>query len=149
MAARGELQIDPETFTPPGESDAVQLTVLYTEQALTEALLRHAVALTAGLHAEIQLVAVHTVPYPADFACPVSIHAHLVRRLTDLAGSCPLPVSPVVVMARSQTEGLEYALQPESTILVASRKRVWRTSEEHLARLLARGGHKVVLVHIA
>ena len=148
MAARGELQIDPGSLAPAGESQAIELTVLYTDPVLTEALLRHAVTLTAGLHARIQLVAVHTVPYPADFECPASVHAYLVERLIELASRCPLPVNPVVVLARSRAEGFEFALERESTVLVASRKQLWRTSEERLARILAREGHKVALVHV-
>ncbi len=149
METHGELQIDPGSLTPVGESQAIELAVLYSEPALTEALLRHAVALTTGLHAKIHLIAVHTVPYPADFECPASVHAHLVQRLIELADRCPVPVSPVVVLARSRAEGFEFALEPESTVLVASRKHLWRTEEEKLARILAHEGHKVALVHIA
>ena len=56
-----------------------------------------AVALTAGLQARICLVAVHAVPYPADFRCQQSTHAFLVDQLTALAADCPLPVNPLVV----------------------------------------------------
>lgn len=149
METRGDLQIDPGSLAPAGETQAIELSVLYTEPALTDALLRHAAALTAGLHARIHLVAVHTVPYPSDFECPASTHAHLVERLIELSSNCPLPVTPVVVLARSRVEGFAFALERESTVLVASRKHLWRTSEERLARILAREGHKVVLVHVA
>ncbi len=149
METRGELQIDPGSLTPAGESRAIELSVLYTEPGLTEALLRHAVSLTAGLHARIQLIAVHTVPYPSDFECPAAVHAHLVEHLIELASRCPLPVKPVVVLARSRAEGFEFALERESMVLVASRKHLWRTAEEKLARILAREGHKVALLHVA
>lgn len=149
MDTRGVLQIDPGSLAPAGESPAIELTVLYTEPELTEALLRHAVALTAGLDAKIHLVAVHTVPYPCDFECPASVHAYLVERLVDLASRCQVPVRPEVVLARSREEGFQFALEPESTVLVGSRKRLWRTSEEKLARILAHEGHKVALVHVA
>jgi hypothetical protein len=122
--------------------------VLYTEPAVTEVLLLRAARLTAGLDARIQLVAVHTVPYPADFECPAAVHAHLVEQLVELASRCPLQVNPVVVLARSQAEGFAFALERESTVLVGSRKRAWRTAEEKLARSLAQEGHKVALVHI-
>src|ERR1035438_6024716 len=112
MDTRGQLTIDPGSLAPAGESLAIELEVLYTEPATTEALLRHAVTLTAGLDAKIHLVAVHTVPYPCDFECPASIHAHLVERLVELASRCPLPVRPEVVLARSREEGLQFALEP-------------------------------------
>jgi hypothetical protein len=149
MQTRGELRIDSGALAPAGESPAIELAVLYTEPAMTAALLRHAVALTAGLEAKIRLIAVHTVPYPCDFECPASVHAYLVEHLVSLAGQCPLPVSPEVVLARSREEGLQLALRPESTLLIASRKHFWRTAEEKLARILANDGHKVALVHVA
>lgn len=148
MDTHGKLQIDPGCLAAPAESSTITLSVLYTEPGLTEALLRRAVTLTAGLDARIQLVAVHTVPYPADFECPTAVHAHLVNQLVEIAGRCPLQVNPVVVMARSRAEGFAFALERESTVLVASRKQVWRTAEEKLARSLAQDGHKVALVHV-
>ena len=59
-------------------------------------------------------------------------------QLTELAAECPLPVNPQVVLARSREEGFRYALQPESTVLVGTHRHFWRTSEERLARMLAR-----------
>ena len=67
--------------------------------------------LTAGLQARIKLVAVHAVPFPADFRCPTSTHAFLVDQLVELAGECSLPVNPQVVLARSRDEGFRYALK--------------------------------------
>jgi hypothetical protein len=148
MDTRGELRIDPRSLAD-SEAPAIELAVLYTEPELAESLLRHAVALTAGLDARVHLVAVHAVPYPRDFECPASAHAHLVQSLMELANQSPLVVNPVVVLARSREEGFHYALHPESTVLVGSRRSVWRTAEEKLARSLARDGHKVALVHIA
>jgi hypothetical protein len=145
---RGRLQIDPGSLATAAEPHAIELSVLYTEPALTEALLLRTAILTAGLDARIHLVAVHTVPYPADFECPSAVHAHLVDQLVELASRCPLQVNPVVVLARSRAEGFAFALERESTVLVASRRRAWRTAEEKLARSLAQEGHKVALVHI-
>ncbi|HWC99509.1 MAG TPA: hypothetical protein VG456_22270 [Candidatus Sulfopaludibacter sp.] len=149
METRGELRIDPGTLVGDSPAPTIELAVLYTEPVLAEALLRHAVALTAGLDATIHLVAVHAVPYPRDFECPSAIHAHLVQQLIELASHCARPVHPVVVLARSREEGFQFALHPESTVLVGSRRRLMRTAEEKLARALAHDGHKVALVHIA
>ena len=70
---RGELRIDPGQLGTDAFSGELELVVPYTDPALTRALLRKAVAMTAGLKARITLVAVHTVPFPADFrgACVV------------------------------------------------------------------------------
>jgi hypothetical protein len=137
MQARGELQIDPASLAPFSDAPVFEIAVLYSEPDATEALLRHTVTLTAGSNATIHLVAVHSVPYPRDFECPASIHAHLVGNLMALAHRCPLPVTPLVVLPRSREEGLQFAIQPNSTVLVGSRKSLWSTPEEKLARSLA------------
>ena len=148
MNTRGELRIDPGSLETDGFSSEMEIVVPYTEWSVTNALLRRAAELTAGLNARLSLVAVHTVPYPATFGCPTAVHAHLVEQLVDLAGRCSLALTPQVILARSREEGFLYILRPEATVLIGSRKRPWRTSEERLARTLAKDGHKVVLVHI-
>src|ERR1039457_1879721 len=149
MQTRGELRIDPGQLGTDAFSGELELVVPYTDPYLTRALLRKAVALTAGLQARICLVAVHAAPFPAAFRCSASTHTFLVDRLTELAAECPLPVNPLVVLARSTVEGFRYALRPESTVLVGRRRHFfWRTSEERLARMLVSDGHKVALLHI-
>jgi hypothetical protein len=148
MQSRGELQIDPGQLGTNAFNGELELVVPYTDPGLARALLHKAVALTAGLQARISLVAVHAVPFPADFRCAVSAHTFLVDRLTNLAADCPLPVNPQVVLARSREEGFRYALPPESTVLVGTYRHFWRTSEERLARALVSDGHKVALLHI-
>ena len=148
MQTRGELRIDPGQLGTDAFSGDLELVVPYTDPTLARALLRKAATLTAGLQARISLVAVHAVPFPADFRCLASTHAFLVELLTELAGECPLPVNPQVVLARSREEGFRYALRPDSTVLVGSHRRFWRTNEERLARALAADGHKVALLHI-
>ena len=148
MQSRGELRIDPGQLGTDAFSGELELVVPYTDLELARTLLRKAAALTAGLQARISLVAVHAVPFPADFRCPMSTHTFLVDQLLDLAAECPLPVNPQVVLARSREEGFRYALRPGSTVLVGSHRRLWRTSEERLARALVADGHKVALLHI-
>ena len=147
MQSRGELRIDPGQLGTDAFSGELELVVPYTDPDLARALLRKAVALTAGLQARISLVAVHSVPFPADFHCATATHTFLVDRLTELASECPLPVNPLVVLARSSEEGFRYALRPESTVLVGTHRHFWRTNEERLARMLVSDGHKVVLLH--
>jgi hypothetical protein len=148
MQTRGELRIDTGQLGTDAFSGDLELVVPYTDPDLTRALLHKAVVLTAGLQAHIALLAVHAVPFPADFRCSTSTHAFLVNQLTDLAAECPLPVIPQVVLARSREEGFRYALRPESTVLVGTHRHFWRTSEERLARTLLADGHKVALLHI-
>jgi hypothetical protein len=148
MEIRDRLRIDPGSLQTDGFSGELDIVVPYTEWSITDALLKRAVALTAGLNARLTLVAVHTVPYAEPFGCPAAVHAHLVEQLVDLASRCPVPVNPQVVLARGSNEGFCHVLKPESIVLLGARKHWWRTREEKLARSLARDGHKVVLLHI-
>ena len=148
MQSRGELRIDPGQLGADAFSGDLELVVPYTDPDLARAILRKAAALTAGLQARISLVAIHAVPFPADFHCAQSTHSFLVEQLTLLAAECALPVNPQVVVARSRQDGFRYVLEPGSTVLVGSRRHLWRTSEERLAHTLAADGHKVALLHI-
>jgi len=148
MQSRGELTIDPNQLGPEPSTGELELIIPYTDLELARDLLRKTAALTAGLQARITLIAVHSVPFPADFRCPTAAHAFLVEQLTELASECPLPVNPQVVLARSLEDGLRFALRPESTILVGTRRQLWRTTEERLARTLVSDGHKVALLHV-
>jgi len=144
----GELRIDPGTLDRDGAGKEIEVVVLYTEPAVTAAVLSRVRSLTAGLNARVSLVAAHTLPYPLPFVCPEAAHAHLVEQLVELAGECPIPVTPQVVMARDRDEGIRFLLKPASTVLVGTRRRLFPSHEERLARTLARDGHKVALIHI-
>jgi len=148
MRTQGELHIDPGALQAGAEDRHLEVVVPYTEWAVAEAVLQRTAALAAGLDVRVRLVAVHTVPYAATFGCPAAVHAHLVEQLTDLASRSPLTIEPQVVLSRGWVEGFEFAIRPESTVLVGTRKHFWRTREESLARDLARGGHNVALIHV-
>jgi hypothetical protein len=147
VSTQGQLQIDPGALGL-GDGAAMEIVVAFTEWSVTSEVLRRAVALSAGLNVKIHLVAVHATPYPATLGCPALVHAHLVEQLVDLAGNCPIPVNPEVVLARYWDEGFRFAVKPQSTVLIGTRRHLWRTHEEKLARALAREGHQVALLHI-
>src|SRR5450432_920553 len=148
MHTRGELRIDPGTLAPDTAAEEMEVVVPYTDWVVTDSLLKRAAALTAGLNVRLTLVAVHAIPYPADFPGPTAVHAHLVEQLEKLAAQCTLPVQAQVVVARSREEGFRYMMRPDSTVLLGTRKRLWRTPEERLAKMLVADGHKVALVHV-
>jgi hypothetical protein len=148
MNSRGELRIDPGSLERHEAGGPFQLVVVHSEAALTAMVLDRAADLVSGLNATVLLVAVHVVPFPAEFASAAVPHAFLVGQLADLAAQCPIPVIPHVVMARDWEAGFRFALQEESTVLVGSKKRLWQTSEERLARALVSAGHQVALLYV-
>jgi len=148
MPTKCHLQIDPPVIDSGGQCGKIEIAIPHTEWAVTEAVMDRVVAFTAKLDATVTLIAVHTIPYPMSFGCPALVHARLVEQLIDLASRCPLPVNPMVVLARSCAEGFRHALKPESTVLVGTRRRLWKTTEERIAEALAHAGHHVALVHV-
>jgi hypothetical protein len=149
MDVRGALRIDPGSLDTNGVGEDLEIVVPYTERSLTQAVLERAAGLTAGLKAKVMLVAIHTIPYPADFECQSAVYGFLVKQLEDLASQSSLAVEPQVVLARSREEGFRHVLSDRSTVLLATRKHWWRTQEEVLARALVRDGYNVALLHIA
>ena len=148
MRTRGELRIDPGQLGLESFSGELEVVVPYIDADTTRAVLCKAAALTAGLQATVLLVAVQCAPFPADLRFAASAHAFLVEQLMNLSEDCHLPVRPQVVLARSIQDGLRFALHPESTVLMGTRRQLWRTSEERLARLLVEDGHNVALLHL-
>jgi hypothetical protein len=148
MDTCGEMRMDPGALSSNGAGGQIEVVVPYTDPVITAAVLRRVQALTAGLNATVSLVAVHALPYPLPFVCPAMAHAHLVERLLELASECPVPVTPLVVLARYRDEGLRCALKPASTVVIGVRKQLFRSREEKLACELARAGHKVTLIHV-
>jgi hypothetical protein len=148
MDRKGELLIDPGSIDVEGGAEELEVVVIHREFSVTAAVLQRAGKLVAGLNARILLLAVHTVPFPASYASASVSHAHLAGQLVDLAEGCAVPAMAQVVLARDLGEGIRHVLKPESTVLVGARRRIWKSAEERLARMLAHEGHKVVLLYV-
>ena len=148
MHTSGFLRMDPVALADGAAGQEIEIVVPYTEWSLARDVLKRAETLAHGLSPTVRLIAVHSVPYPLPFGCPATVHAHLVEQLVDLASRCPFTVEAQVVLARYQDEGFRHVLKNGSIVLIGSRKQLWRTREERLARDLAREGHQVALVHI-
>lgn len=98
----------------------------------------------SGLNATLRLVKVQVVPYPTDVSqSPVYIE-FLKKQLEQFESE--LPAAGEIRLAREFEGGLEGALAPDSVVVLATRKRPWRTRNERLAASLRRGGHRVVLI---
>jgi len=141
-------EVSPRLETAAGGGRPLRLMVPYTDPATARGALAAAGGLARGLDASIALVAVQVLPFPAPFYCPSSVREHLEGQLAALARECPAPVDAVVVLARDLEEGYLEVLEPGVTVLIATRRRWWRTREEKLARALTRAGNKVVLVKL-
>jgi hypothetical protein len=142
--ATGAQRLLPEQLEHTG---SFEIVVPYVGLDLTAKVVGCAAALATGLNVALKVVAVYVVPYPADLRCPLAMKEHLTGCLTEIAEKSSLPASIHLVVCRDRSEGLLRTLRPGSAVLLGSRRRVWRTQEEKLARQLVRQGQHVSLIH--
>ena len=122
----------------------LDLVVPFITPELTRAALDAANSMGGGLNATLRLVKVQVVPFPLDLdQSPVYID-FLKDQLTHFRSE--LPVTGEVRLAREFEAALLSTLGRDSVVILATRKRPWRTRTERLAATLRRAGHKVVLI---
>jgi len=122
----------------------LDLVVPFTTPELTRVALDAANRMGGGLNATLRLVKVQVVPFPLDLGqSPVYID-FLKNQLAQFQSE--LPVAGEIRLSREFEAGLLSTLGRDSVVILAARKRPWRTRNESLAATLRRTGHKVVLI---
>jgi hypothetical protein len=123
----------------------IDLVVPFTTPELTKSALAATDRMGNGLHVRLRVVKVQVVPFPMELdQSPVYIE-FLKEQLRKFKSA--LPMSAEIRLAREFQTGLSQTLRPESVVILATRRRLWRTRNESLAASLRRAGHKVVLVY--
>jgi hypothetical protein len=122
----------------------LDLVIPFTTPELTLAAIHAANRLGDGLHAGVRLVKIQVVPYPLDLnqsPVPLNFLEDQLQRF-----SSTLPMTREIRYAREFEPGLRGALNEHSLVILATRKRPWRTRTERLAAQLRREGYNVVIV---
>jgi hypothetical protein len=133
-----QAEIQPVQGTAP-----LDLVVPFTTPELTRAALKAAERLGLGLHGAIRLLKVQVVPFPLQQS---PVHLGFLKQQLESFHS-ELPMSAHIVLAREFEPDLIRSLRPGSIVILASKRRLWRTRNESLAASLRRAGHRVILVH--
>jgi len=131
---------------PPSEQ-ALDVVVLYTSAELAEAALKRAEELAHGMEVRVRLVSAQIVPYPLPVNQPPVNLQHLQHELELISERSGLEVEAEIVLARDIQTALQKALEPHSVVVLASRRRLWRTKEESLRKECVKAGHEVVLCY--
>jgi hypothetical protein len=118
----------------------------YTTPELTRAALRHAGVCT-DLNVHVSLVDIQVVPFSCPLDQPPIDKEFSRRRLCNLFAQTGLLGRTDVLYARDWFEGFRRVLEPQSLVILATKKRWWRTREDKLARALLKAGHQVMLLH--
>jgi hypothetical protein len=123
----------------------LRVVIPYTTPELTRAALRHAGACT-DLNVYVSLVDIQVVPFPCPLDQPPVNKEFSQQRLRDLLGQSGLAGRADVLHVRDWLEGFRRVLEPQSLVIVAAKKRWWRTREDKLGRALLKAGHQVMLL---
>jgi len=123
--------------------------VVFTNSEETKVALREAAKLSAGLHAEIDLIVAQVVPFPLPLAEPPVLLSFTTARLDELADAAAVRPSIHVYLCRDSFETLAKVLQPHPVIIVGSRKRWFRKGPGRLVTTLRERGHHVILASAA
>jgi hypothetical protein len=129
----------------PGAS--LDLVVPFTTPRLTETALEAARALGEGLNSAIRLIKVQVVPFPLDLRFSPVPTEFLEAQMQHLCGDAPnVPITNEIRFAREFESGLLGTLRFRSLVVLASKKRPWRTRTERLAASLRLAGYTVIVV---
>lgn len=123
------------------------IVVPYTTLEFTRAALRHAGVCT-DLDIHVSLVDIQVVPFPCPLNHPPVNKKFSEQRLVELFSETGLRGNIAVLYTRDWLEGFKKVLEPGSLVVVATKKRWWRTRQEKLARALTKAGHHVMLLPV-
>jgi len=133
-----------EVIEREAQSDGgLDLVVPFTTPALTQAALDAANQMGAGLNAAIRLIKVQVVPFPMDLNQSPVVLDFVREQMRHFRSE--LETEPEIRLAREQAPALIGTLKPNSVVVIAYRKRPWRTREERLAEQLWNAGYHAVL----
>lgn len=133
-------------LTQEAHAGALDLVVPFRTTEQTTAALKFAATMGKGLNWSVRLVDVQVVPVQFSMASPPIDRAFSENRLQTLAGALDVPVRANLVYARDWESGFDHLLKPDSLVVLAIRKRFWKTADQRLAERLTKHGHQVVLV---
>ncbi|HEX4133560.1 MAG TPA: hypothetical protein VHY84_02980 [Bryobacteraceae bacterium] len=142
---RVKTQISSGSVEQERHQAELDLVVPFTTPDLTRSALNAADRMGGELNASLRLVKVQVVPYPLQIDQPPVYLEFLKNQLAQFRSE--LPMTNEVRLSRESEAGLLGALKRDSIVVLATRRRPWRTRNERLAAKLRRAGHKVVLIY--
>jgi hypothetical protein len=142
---RVKTQISSGSVEQERHEAELDLVVPFTTPDLTRSALNAADRMGGELNASLRLVKVQVVPYPLQIDQPPVYLEFLKNQLAQFRSE--LPMTNEVRLSREAEAGLLGALKRDSIVVLATRRRPWRTRNERLAAKLRRAGHKVVLIY--
>lgn len=132
--------------TPVSNARKLDINVIFTTKKGSEAALKRAELLAGDLNSRIYFLAPEIVPFPLPLESPPVDPEFKAERLRALAKSADADVFVEVLLCREARPALSQFLRPGSLVVLAGRRRWWRSTEERLADWLRAQGHRVVFI---
>ena len=124
----------------------LDIVVPYTTPWLTRLALKRAEELSLELPSRIRVVRMLGVPFPLDLQRP-AVSLDILREQTRQVARGIKGAEIVLLLTRDPKTALLRSMRPGSIVVIASKKRWWRTEQERMERICARHGHQVALVY--
>lgn len=122
----------------------LDLVVPFTTPDLTKAALTAASQMGGDLNAHVRLLRIQVIPAQLDITqSPVGIN-FLKEQLAALMPE--MSAGRELRFARDWFAGLSATLTPQSLVVLAAPRRLWKTKNERVAAALRRAGYQVVLI---
>lgn len=119
--------------------------MVFTEIEATKVALKTAIDLARDLNARVVLLVAKIVPWPLPLEAPPVSSEFTEHILSEFAGELQADIAARVYLCRDRDSTLRHALEPGSLVMIGGNKRWWTYRTPHLARLLKRDGHEVIL----
>jgi hypothetical protein len=135
-----------ESARPVAETGVVDIVVPYTTPRLTRLALREAQELALKLPSRIRVLRMLAIPFPLDLRYP-PFSLDILREQTRQVARGIAAAEMVLFLTRDPEGSLVKTLRPGSIVVLASKRRWWRTAQERLQRMCERHGHQVALIY--
>ena len=129
------------------ESPAVSVTVVSIRAELLSLAVSTAKQLTLGLRAQLEVLAPYAVPFPLDLYHPPVAPSFLEDKLLSDKALLSDVQQARILLCRDEGDAIVDTLAPNALVVMATKKRWWRTKEESLAARLRKAGYQVVLAY--
>lgn len=130
---------------PESNPEQLQIHVIYTNPAETQAALVRAEQLSQGLDTRISLILTPIVPFPLELDTPPAPVEFFLDKIRLVSASIEHEVVSYIYFCRDPLRVIEKALRPHSLLVIGARSRWLFSRSRRLARVLRRSGHDVVV----
>src|SRR5438094_10151913 len=141
------MQSTTEPYKAAGvDIEPLDIVVPYTTPELTRLALKQAAEPSLEVPSRIRIVRLQRVPYPLQLQNP-PVSVDVLREQTAKIAHGLKASEILIYLTRNAEETLLKTLRPESIVVIASRKRRWPTSQEHLKNFCERHGRRVAFLY--